>query len=98
QYIYSAPGRLVHTLLHVTLHVWQPIHLSKFMTMPNCALIFKPIHLISIHFSYRYLFITLVAGRSIVIEAVTELCITANHLCRFNMDTCWAIECAAACF
>ena len=30
-----------------TLHVWQPIHLSRFITMPNCALIFKPIHLVS---------------------------------------------------
>src|SRR5579884_3968797 len=35
--MYSAPGRLVHTCLQVTLQVWQPMHLSRFITMPTCA-------------------------------------------------------------
>src|SRR5512137_4606 len=34
---YSTPGRLVQTFLHVTLQVWQPMHLSRFSTMPICA-------------------------------------------------------------
>ncbi len=34
---YSTPGRLVHTFLQVTLQVWQPMHLSRFSTMPICA-------------------------------------------------------------
>src|SRR5512140_1044852 len=34
---YSTPGRLVHTFLQVTEQVWQPMHLSRFRTMPICA-------------------------------------------------------------
>ena len=37
-HIYSAPERLVHTFLQVTLHVWHPMHLSRFITMPIWAL------------------------------------------------------------
>jgi hypothetical protein len=34
---YSTPGRLVQTFLQVTEQVWQPMHLSRFSTMPICA-------------------------------------------------------------
>src|SRR5574337_1236633 len=34
---YSIPGRLVQTFLQVTEQVWQPMHLSRFSTMPICA-------------------------------------------------------------
>src|SRR5690606_38456599 len=34
---YSMPGRLVQTFLQVTEQVWQPMHLSRFSTMPICA-------------------------------------------------------------
>src|SRR5262245_1281794 len=34
---YSIPGRLVQTFLQVTLQVWQPMHLSRFSTIPICA-------------------------------------------------------------
>src|SRR5699024_3747467 len=37
---YSTPSRLVQIFLQVTEQVWQPIHLSRFRTMPICALIF----------------------------------------------------------
>ena len=37
---YSMPSRLVHTFLQVTEQVWQPMHLSRFSTMPICARIF----------------------------------------------------------
>src|ERR1035437_9585028 len=37
---YSTPSRLVQTFLQVTEQVWQPMHLSRFSTMPICALIF----------------------------------------------------------
>lgn len=37
---YSTPGRLVQTFLQVTEQVWQPMHLSRFRTMPICARIF----------------------------------------------------------
>jgi len=35
--MYSTPGRLVHTCLQVTEQVWQPMHLSRFITIPTCA-------------------------------------------------------------
>src|SRR5262245_28266786 len=35
---YSTPDRLVHACLHVTEQVWQPMHLSRFMTMAICAM------------------------------------------------------------
>ena len=31
---YSTPLREVHTFLQVTEQVWQPMHLSRFSTMP----------------------------------------------------------------
>jgi hypothetical protein len=34
---YSTPSRLVQTFLQVTEQVWQPMHLSRFSTMPICA-------------------------------------------------------------
>ena len=37
---YSTPSRDVHTFLHVTEHVWQPMHLSRFRTIATCARIF----------------------------------------------------------
>ena len=37
---YSMPSRLVQTFLHVTEQVWQPMHLSRFRTIPICARIF----------------------------------------------------------
>src|SRR6478609_1722566 len=35
---YSVPARLVHACLHVTEHVWHPMHLSRFITMPIWAM------------------------------------------------------------
>src|SRR6188768_2565631 len=35
---YSVPARLVHACLHVTEQVWQPMHLSRFITMPIWAI------------------------------------------------------------
>jgi len=40
--MYSAPGRFVQTFLQVIEQVWQPMHLSRFITMQTCALIFMP--------------------------------------------------------
>src|SRR5262245_19808025 len=34
---YSTPSRLVHTFLHVTEQVWQPMHLSRLRTIAICA-------------------------------------------------------------
>src|SRR5690606_25745426 len=58
---YSIPSRLVQTFLQVTEQVWQPMHLSRFSTMPTCERIFilrSPVpghylrHLTSQYFSF----------------------------------------------
>src|SRR3954453_658743 len=35
---YSVPDRLVHPCLHVTEQVWQPMHLSRFITIDIWAM------------------------------------------------------------
>src|SRR5690606_15854838 len=40
---YSMPSRLVQTFLQVIEQVWQPMHLSRFRTMPTCDRIFMAI-------------------------------------------------------
>src|SRR5215831_581977 len=37
---YSTPDRLVHACLHVTEQVWQPMHLSRFITIAIWAITF----------------------------------------------------------
>src|SRR6266487_4142047 len=88
---YSMPGRLVHTFLHVTEQVWQPMHLSRLSTMPiwrglSCLLSFAihPIHLP--HLPHHHEFIAVGADRSVVVEAVAELRIAADHVGRLGDD------------
>src|SRR6476620_308246 len=38
--MYSVPARLVHACLQVTEQVWQPMHLSRFITIAICAMTF----------------------------------------------------------
>ncbi len=38
KYTYSVPGRFVQTCLQVTEQVWQPMHLSRFITIDICAM------------------------------------------------------------
>ena len=46
---YSMPSRLVQTFLQVTEQVWQPMHLSRFSTMPIWARIFMRLLLSCLH-------------------------------------------------
>ena len=39
-HMYSVPSRFVHACLQVTEQVWQPMHLSRFMTIAICAMTF----------------------------------------------------------
>src|SRR5450830_1528284 len=88
---YSTPSRLVHTFLQVTEQVWQPMHLSRFSTMPICALIFilcsfflqrafEPVNLV--HLAHQYEFIAVGTHRAVVIEAVRQLRVAADHVRR----------------
>ena len=38
KYTYSVPGRFVQTCLQVTVQVWQPMHLSRFITIATFAM------------------------------------------------------------
>src|SRR5699024_3509180 len=92
--MYSVPGRLVQVFLQVTEQVWQPMHLSRCMTIATCALILKPIYLLQCSYdSYR---IALMSSRSVVVETIAELGIGTDHMCRFQGNTCDTIMGSAA--
>src|SRR5690606_2741702 len=95
-HMYSAPGRFVQVLLQVTLQVWHPMHLSKFMTMAICALIFKPVNLL--HLTDRNIDIPLVSDRSVIVEAIAELGVAAYHLRWLNVNSRRRIVASAAFF
>src|SRR6185437_14009147 len=86
KYTYSVPGRLVQTCLHVTEQVWQAMHLSRFITIAICAMILiggSPLNLLRTTADHRDL-VSLIAGRPVVVEAVRQLCITADHVRGFH--------------
>src|SRR5512137_884204 len=84
---YSMPSRVVQTFLQVTEHVWHPMHLSRFRTMPICARIFiavllrpsdrlrgrrvEPVHLV--HLADDDELVAVGADRAVVVEAVALL-------------------------
>src|SRR5574340_154046 len=90
--MYSAPVRLVQTCLQGMLQVWQPRHLSRFITMANWALIFITNFL---GFSHHDHGIALRTCGAVIVEGVTELGITADHVGRLHKDTGQAVVHAA---
>src|SRR5262249_35874462 len=105
---YSMPGRLVHTFLQVTEHVWHPMHLSRFSTMPICARTFmavsssvlgrcrlvEPVDLG--HLAYHDELVAVRADRAVVVESVTELRVAADHVRRLENDPRHRVVDAAA--
>src|SRR5664280_1380224 len=115
---YSIPGRLVQTFLQVTEQVWQPMHLSRFRTMPIWARIFmlppaglneceragscdfslglhghdqfvgdrrvEPVDLA--HLAHDDELVAVGADRSVVVEAIAELGVAADHVGRLEDD------------
>src|SRR5690606_40070474 len=88
------PSREVHTFLQVTEQVWQPMHLSRFSTMPICARtfispvscsrrgllqFFEPVD--RAHLADDYELIAVRADRAVVVEAVRQLRVAADHVC-----------------
>src|SRR6476469_7200934 len=59
---YSTPLRLVHACLHVTEQVWQPMHLSRFITIAIWAMTrMSVLHILRPATDHGHL-VTLVAG------------------------------------
>src|SRR5574343_272465 len=103
---YSTPGRLVQTFLQVTEQVWQPMHLSRFSTMPICARTFmfdsfagstasmagadgtgrlvEPVDLV--HLAHHHELVAVRAYGSVVVEAVAQLRVAADHVRGFEHD------------
>ena len=74
------PARLVHACLQVTEQVWQPMHLSRFITMPIWAMT-----RISTVTSWSgggsiVTIVALVAGRAEVVERVGQLGVAADQV------------------
>ena len=83
---YSVPGRLVHTCLQVTEQVWQPMHLSRFITIATWART-----RISTSTSWLRLRTTvtesrLEPGRAVVVRAPRQLGVAADHVRRLHRD------------
>src|ERR1039458_3924559 len=93
--MYSVPGRFVQTCLHVTEQVWQPMHLSRFITIATCAMIriscpppsavspqpgpASVLHLLGAAADHGDL-VALVAGRPVVVEGERQLAVPADHV------------------
>src|SRR5690606_11085371 len=93
--MYSAPGRLVQVCLHVTEQVWQPMHLSRFITIATCALILigpapagvgaSEHHLLRAPAHHDEL-VALRPGRPVVVDPEGELAVPAYHVGRLDGD------------
>src|SRR5512142_1911990 len=88
---YSVPGRLVHACLQVTEQVWQPMHLSRFITIANCAMTFMRASLrgLGSGASVRHILtatthhgdlVALVAGGAHVVEPERMLAVAAGQV------------------
>src|SRR5215218_6395258 len=77
---YSTPLRLVQACLHVTEQVWQPMHLSRFMTMPIWAITrMSVLHLLAAPADDGDL-VPLVARRAEVVERERQLGVAADEV------------------
>src|SRR5690625_2350956 len=93
--MYSVPDRLVQACLQVTEQVWQPMHLSRFITIAICAMTFiaaprrrwssRPsvTHLLAAATHYRHL-VALVSGGPHVVEGERVLAVSARQVARFD--------------
>src|SRR5215467_5835568 len=106
---YSIPSREVHTFLQVTEQVWQPMHLSRLSTIAICARTFIVcllacglrhgyVHPIDLrHLAHDDELVAIGAHRAVVVEAVCELRVTADHVRRLHHRARHRVVDAAAC-
>src|SRR5918998_2722534 len=91
---YSTPPRLVQACLQVTLQVWQPMHLSRFITMASCAIsLIGSLRMRRSASSVGHLLaaptdggdlITLVTGGAVVVQRERLLGVAADQVCRLD--------------
>ncbi len=80
---YSTPGRFVHACLQVTEQVWQPMHLSRFMTMLIWAITrMSVLHLLAGAAPDDGDLVALVPGRAEVVERERQLGVPLAELQR----------------
>src|SRR5574337_589188 len=81
--MYSVPLRSVQMFLQAMLHVWQPMHLSRWKTIEICertfiaALLCLPLQLGK--FAHKDVRIAVTTGRAPVVEMKCELAVAADH-------------------
>src|SRR5579875_3858446 len=90
--MYSLPGRSVQTCLQVTEQVWQPMHLSRAITIAICARTLTGL-LRSLEPQGRralaqdHDLVALRAGRPVVVERPRELCVAADEVRGLHHDS-----------
>src|SRR6187200_840972 len=93
---YSVPVRLVHACLQVTEQVWQPMHLSRFITMAICAMtLISVLHVLRALADDRDL-VALVARGAEVVERKGQLGVTADQVARLHQQASQRVVDAAA--
>src|SRR3954471_3682823 len=77
---YSVPSRLVHVCLQVTEQVWQPMHLSRFITIATWARMrMSVLHFLAAPPDDGDL-VALAADRAVVVEGVGQLRVPARQV------------------
>src|SRR5579885_758333 len=80
--MYSVPGRSVHRFLHARLHVWQPMHLSRWNTMETWARTFmsSPLSLplrAALQLADEHVSVADAGWRAVIVETVGVLRVCA---------------------
>src|SRR6516165_7786731 len=94
-HMYSAPLRSVQMFLQAMLHVWHPMHLSRWKTIEICmrTSIVIPLYLPPQlgQLAHQDVGIAIAPGGSPVVEMESELPVTADHQVRLQACACQAV-------
>src|SRR6185437_17035602 len=82
--MYSVPGRSVQRFLQARLHVWHPMHLSRWKTIETCERMFMrdpfliPLGL-ALQLMNQHVGVAICTGRTVIVEAIAIVRITSGH-------------------
>src|ERR1035437_30861 len=83
-HMYSVPGRSVQRFLQARLHVWHPIHLSRWKTIEICERTFMrysslvPLCL-ALQLMDDHVGVAISGRRAVIVKAITVLRVTSGH-------------------
>src|ERR1051326_2833554 len=99
--MYSVPGRSVHRFLQAKLHVWHPMHLSRWNTIEICERTFIsesssiPLWL-ALQFVDDHVRIAIGGRRPVIVEPVAILRVASGHQHGLEPHASYAVGSSAA--